>query len=180
MMNLQMFATPVKGKKMVYLFRVYDNRATDNGTLLAFVTQNSRSTSVDSDTTDTKDGKIRTPGSPEITINSTSILPVGDAMIGKLDAAMLDNKIVECWEANLEEAGSGTNKYKGMYYQGYITSLEVSSPADGNVEITIEYGVNGKGASGDVTVTDAQQEIAQLVFADTTATGATGATGAGV
>ena len=173
-MNLQMFGTPVKGKKMVYLFRVYANRGTDAGTLLGFVTQNSRSTSVDADTTDTKDGKIRTPSSPEVTINSTSILPKGDAMIGKLETAAESGALVECWEANIEEPGTGQNKYKGKYYQGYITSLEVSSPADGNVEVTIEFGANGKGASGDVTVTASQQAIADLVFADTTATGQTG------
>lgn len=178
-MNLQMYATPVKGSKIVYLFRVLENAATDNGTLLAFVTENSRSTSIDSDSTATKDGSIRAPGTPEITISSTSILPKNDTIIDKLEEAALGNKVIECWEANLEQPGTATGTFKGTYFNGYITSIERTSSAEDNVEVSIEYAVNGKGAKGDVTVTDAQQAIASLVFKDTQATGATGATGLG-
>lgn len=173
-MNLQMYATPVKGSKMVYLFRVLENAATDTGTLLAFVTENSRSTSIDADSTATKDGAIRSPGTPEITISSTSILPKEDEIIDELETAALQNKIIECWEANLEEPGTGNNKFKGTYFNGYITSIEKTSSAEDNVEISIEYAANGTGVKGDVTVTAAQQAVASLVFKDTTATGATG------
>ena len=172
-MNLQMYATPVQGKKLVYLFRVLEQAAAETGTLLGFVTENSRSTSIDADTTATKDGSIRSPGTPEITISSTSILPKDDTIIDTLEAAALANKMIECWEANLEQAGSAANTFKGMYYHGYITSIERTSSAEDNVEISIEYAVDGMGASGDVTVTAAQQAVAALVFADTTmATGA--------
>lgn len=170
-MNLQMYATPVKGSKMVYLFRVLDNAATDNGTLLAFVTENSRSTSIDSDSTATKDGAIRTPGTPEITISSTSILPKDDTIIDKLETAALASKVIECWEANLEQPGSASNTFKGTYYNGYITSIEKTSSAEDNVEISIEYAVDGLGVAGDVTVTSAQQAVAALVFKDTPKTG---------
>lgn len=173
-MNLQMYATPVKGSKMVYLFRVLENAATDTGTLLAFVTENSRSTSIDADSTATKDGAIRSPGTPEITISSTSILPKEDEIIDELETAALQNKIVECWEANLEKPGTGNNKFKGTYFNGYITSIEKTSSAEDNVEISIEYAANGTGVKGDVTVTAAQQAVASLVFKDTTATGSTG------
>ncbi len=171
-MNLQMYATPVKGSKLVYLFRVLENAAADAGTLLAFVTENSRSTSIDSDSTATKDGPIRTPGTPEITISSTSILPKDDKIIDKLEKAALESKVIECWEANLEQPGTGDNKFKGTYYNGYITSIERTSSAEDNVEISIEYAVDGLGVEGDVTVTETQQAVAALVFKDTTATGA--------
>ena len=173
-MNLQMYATPVKGSKIVYLFRVLENAATDTGTLLGFVTENSRSTSIDADSTATKDGAIRSPGTPEITISSTSILPKEDEIIDKLEEAALQNKIIECWEANLEEPGTGNNKFKGTYFNGYITSIERTSSAEDNVEISIEFAANGTGVKGDVTVSAAQQAVASLVFKDTTATGATG------
>lgn len=171
-MNLQMYATPVKGSKMVYLFRVLENAATDTGTLLAFVTENSRSTSIDADSTATKDGAIRSPGTPEITISSTSILPKDDEIIDELETAALQNKIIECWEANLEEPGTGNNKFKGTYFNGYITSVEKTSSAEDNVEISIEFAANGTGVKGDVTVSAAQQAVADLVFKDTVATGA--------
>lgn len=60
------------------------------------------------------------------------------------------------------------NQYPGMYYQGYLTSFEKSSPADGNVECTLEFAINGKGASGDVTVTAENEEAAAYAFVDTT------------
>jgi len=167
-MNLQMFADAVPGKKLVYLFRIKENQATATGTLLSFVTDNSRSVSVDSDSTATKDGNIRTPGTPEVEITSTSILKKGDTMIAALEQAMLNNKVVQCWEANLEEAGTGNNKFKGTYYEGYITELEKNSAAEDLVEISITYGANGSGATGDVTVTTEQQEAAAYTFVDTT------------
>ncbi len=172
-MNLQMYAAPVKGSKLVYLFRVKKNAATETGTLLAFVTENSRSTSIDADATVTKDGTIRTPGTPEITISSTSILPKGDLIVDKLEAAALAGDVVECWEANLEAPGTAQNTFKGTYYNGYITSVEKTSSAEDSVEVSIEYAADGKGATGDVTVTAEQQAVASLVFKDTTATGTT-------
>lgn len=168
--NLQMFDDPkeaVKGKKIVYLYRIYDNRATQDGAVLAFTTENGRSVSKDADTTATKDGSIRTPGEAEIEISATSILAKGDTMIDSLEEAMLTDKLMEIWEANLEEAGTGNNKFKGRYYQGYLTSFEKNSNAEDFVEISLTFGINGIGATGEVTVTAAQQEAAAYVFADT-------------
>lgn len=170
-MDLQLFAEAVQGKKIVYLFRVLSDAATKAGALLAFTTENGRTVSVDADSTATKDGPVRTSGTPEIEITASALLAKGDTMIDSLESAMLDNKLVECWEANLEEAATGenaTNKFKGVYYQGYITEIERTSNAEDNVEISLTYGANGKGASGDVTVTADQQAMAVYVFADST------------
>ena len=45
------------------------------------------------------------------------------------------------------------------------------------VEYSLTFGLNGKGADGQVTVSQSQQDEAQYAFADTTA-GSTGGTGA--
>ena len=170
MFNLQLFTEAIQGKKIVYLYRVEENSATDAGELIAFVTDNENSASVDADTTQTKDGSIRTPGAPEIEITSTSILTRQDTMIDKLKNAMLNNKLVECWEANLDEPVDGAeNQFKGTYYQGYITEVSISAGAEDFTEVSITYGANGVGAKGNVTVTVEQQETAAYVFTDTTA-----------
>lgn len=167
--KLQLFAEAVKGKRMVYLYRVYSAGETKTGGTLAFTTENSRSVSKDADTTATKDGSIRTPGEAEIEISATSVLVKGDTLIGELETAMLKDSLIEIWEVNLDEpASEGLNQFKGTYYQGYLTSLEKSSAADGFVEVSLTFGVNGNGAAGNVTVTTAQQEAAAYVFADTT------------
>lgn len=173
MFDLQMFAEAVHGKKLMYLFRIKDEEATANGVTLAFTTENTTTISKDSDSTETKDGAIRTPGGAEIEITATALLAKGDEMYSKLKAAMLDDKLIEIWEANLlEPASGGSNKFKGTYYQGYLTEFEKTSSAEDYVECSTTFAINGNGADGDVTVTAEQQEVANYVFTDTTAQGA--------
>ena len=171
--DLQMFAEAVSGKKLVYLYRILEKAATADGAALAFTTENTRTKSKDADSTETKDGAIRTPGAAEVEISATSILAKGDTLVDELEAAMDNNKVIEIWEANLAEpAGEGSNKFKGTYFQGYLTEIERSSSAEDFVEVSLTFGINGTGVKGDVTVTTEQQEIAAYVFADTQKAGA--------
>lgn len=171
--NLQLFAEAVQGKKIVYLYRILSEASSADGATLAFTTENSRTKSKDSDSTITKDGSIRTPGAAEVEITATSILAKGDTLINKLEDAMDSDSIIEIWEANLEEpAEGGENKFKGMYFQGYLTEIEKTSNAEDSVEISLTFGINGSGVRGDVTVSTEQQEMANYVFADTAKTGA--------
>lgn len=170
--DLQMFAEAVPGKKIVYLYRIMSKAATEAGATLAFVTENSRKKSKDADSTATKDGSIRTPSAAEVEITCTSILAKGDTTIDALEDALDADELIEIWEANLDEVGSTTGTFKGMYFQGYLTEIEKSSNAEDMVEISLTFGVNGAGKRGDVTVTTAQQEVASYVFKDSTKTGA--------
>lgn len=171
--DLQLFAEAVSGKKIVYLYRIKSKAATADGAALAFTTENSRTKSKDADSTETKDGLIRTPGASEVEITATSILAVGDNLVTDLEAAMDNDEIIEIWEANLAEpADGGSNKFKGSYYQGYLTEIEITSNAEDFVEVSLTFGINGNGVAGDVTVSAEQQEIANYVFTDTAKTGA--------
>ena len=174
---LQLFAEgakeAVQGKKIVYLYRVAKNAATKDGTQIAFTTENERTKSKDADSTATKDGSIRTPGTAEVEITATSILAKGDEIIDELEEAMDSDDLIEIWEANLDEpADDGENKFKGAYFQGYLTEISRSSSAEDFVEVSLTFGINGNGAKGDVTVSAEQQEMAAYVFKDTTKTGA--------
>lgn len=160
-------AEAVQGSKIIYLYRLLEEQTSEDAFRLAFVTEDSISYSKDADSTVTKDGTIRTPSAVEIEKPLTCILAKGDTDIAKLKNAMLNDKVVELWEANLEEAGTGTNKFKGTYFQGYITSFEKTSNAEDMVEVQITIGVNGKGADGEVTVSADQQDDASYVFTDT-------------
>lgn len=172
-MNLQLFAEAVQGKKIVYLYRIKSKAATNDGATLAFTTENGRTKSKDADSTATKDGSIRTPGVVETEITATSILAKGDTLLDSLEDAMDNDELIEIWEANLAEpADSGENKFKGMYFQGYLTEIEKTSNAEDMVECSLTFAVNGSGKRGDVTVTVEQQDIANYVFADTKKTGA--------
>lgn len=174
---LQLFAggakEAVQGRKLVYLYRVAKNEATKDGTQIAFTTENERTKSKDADSTATKDGSIRTPGTAEVEITATSILSKGDEFIDELEEAMDNDDLIELWEANLDEpADAGGNKFKGTYFQGYLTEISRSSSAEDFVEVSLTFGINGDGAKGDVTVSAEQQEMAAYVFKDTKKTGA--------
>lgn len=163
-------AEAIQGSKIIYLYRLLEEQQTEDAFRLAFVTEDSISYSKDADSTVTKDGTIRTPSAVEIEKPLTCILSQGDTDIDKLKGAMLNDKIVELWEANLAEpVANQSNKFKGTYFQGYITSFEKSSNAEDMVEIQMTIGVNGKGADGNVTVTASQQDDASYVFTDTPA-----------
>lgn len=171
--NLQIFAEAVQGKKIVYLYRVLSKAATSAAVAMAFVTENSRTKSKDADSTATKDGSIRTPGASEVEITATSILAKGDTLFNELEDAMDNDELIEIWEANLDEpAESGENKFKGRYFQGYLTEFEEASSAEDFTEISTTFAVNGSGVKGDVTVSVEQQEMANYVFKDTNSTGA--------
>lgn len=179
--DIQLFAdepakTAVSGKKIVYLYRIKSDAATKAAATLAFTTENTRTKSKDADTTETKDGSIRTPGATEVEISATSLLAKGDTLIDELEAAMDDDKLIEIWEANLEEpVGQDNTKFKGRYFQGYLTEFEKTSAAEDFVECSLTFGINGEGVSdggNGITVTAEQQEAAAYVFADTAKTGA--------
>lgn len=173
MSNLQLFAEAVQGKKIVYLYRVKSEAAIKDGALIAFATENGRTKSKEADATATKDGSIRTPGTAEVEISATSILSKGDEMLDKLEDAMDANEVIEIWEANLAEpVTGGDDKFKGIYFQGYLTELEITSSAEDFVEVSLSFGINGTGKRGDVTVSSVQQEMADYVFTDTQKTGA--------
>ena len=166
-MKLQMFAEAVKGSRYIYLYRVYSDRANSVGQRIAFTKDNTRKVSIGADSTKTKDGSIRTPKEPEIEIEATSILAKDDEFVPSLEECAKANGLVEIWEVNLEEPASASNKFAGTYYQGYITEFDVKSDSDDFVEISMTFGVNGKGVEGDVTVTADQQEATAYTFTDT-------------
>lgn len=165
----------IKGKRMIYLYRILKDAATSDATAIAFTTENSRSKSRDSDTVATKDGTIRVPGELETEISTTAIFASeNDEMISKIEKAIDDGEKMEIWEVNLDKPGTDSNssKFASKYFQGYVTNFELSSNSEDHAEASLDFGIEGKGADGYATVTDEQQEIAAYVFKDTTRTGA--------
>lgn len=171
-MDLQHFAEAISGKDIVYLYRIKSKAATEDASHLAYTSENSRTISVDSDSTATKDGSIRTPGVAEVEISATAYLRSGDELLDQLEDAMVSGETMEVWEANLKEPGTATDTFKGKYFQGLLTEFEKTSSAEEFVECSLTFGINGSGKRGDVPVTAEQQEEASYVFTDTKKTGA--------
>lgn len=168
-MNLQRFAEPVQGAKILYLIRIKDEAAQKNAEIVAFQTEGTTTITKDADSTATKDGSIRTPAPAEIEISLTALLAKGDTVIDRLKAAMLADKLLEVWEIDASQAGTTTDagKFKGTYYQGYLTSCEKASSAEDFVEMSLTFGLNGTGVDGYYTLSQEQQEAAQYAYTDT-------------
>lgn len=165
----------IRGSRIIYLYRILADAATADATALAFTTENERTKSRDADTTETKDGPIRTPGALETEITTTAIFSSeSDEMIAKLEKAVDDSEKVEIWEVNLDKPGTSDNvgKFAAKYFQGYVTEFGSTSSAEDHAEASLTFGIEGTGADGYATVSDEQQEIASYVFADTEKTGA--------
>ena len=165
----------IQGKRIIYLYRILKDAATVDATALAFTTENERTKPRDADTTETKDGPIRTPGALETEITTTAIFSSeSDEMITKLEKAVDDSEKVEIWEVNLDKPGTSDNvgKFAAKYFQGYVTEFGSTSSAEDHAEASLTFGIEGTGADGYATVSDEQQEIASYVFADTEKTGA--------
>ena len=156
----------VTGKNLIYMYRLNSESATVDGVRIAFTTENELSISSDADATATKDGSVRGASVAELELTATSLMDADDPMIPKLKNAILNRSLLDVWEVNLDKPKTG-NKFEGTYYQAYITEFKASSPADGNVEVSMTFGINGKGATGDVTVPTSQQDDGQYTFVDT-------------
>jgi TP901-1 family phage major tail protein len=171
--NLQMYGEGVSGKRLVYLYRLHSEAATNDGVALAFVTENTRTKSKESESTVTKDGSITTPGAVEVEISSTSYMRKGDPMVDKLEDALDNDELLDIWEVNLDDpADEGENKFKGRYFQGYLTEFEITASAEEFVELSHTFAINGAGVKGNVTVSTEQQAMAEYVFTDAVKTGA--------
>lgn len=165
----------INGKRIVYLYRILKDAATADATAIAFTTENERTKSRDADTTETKDGPIRTPGALESEVTATAIFSSeSDEMITKLEKAVDDSEKVEIWEVNLDKPGETENagKFAAKYFQGYVTEFGLASSAEDHAEASLTFGLEGTGEDGYATVSDEQQELASYVFTDTKKTGA--------
>ena len=160
--------TGVKGEKLIYLYRKYSARTTGAAAAVAYVSENSKSISANNDAINTKDGVFRTAGTPETTINATAYFKKSDTALEDLKDALLNSDLMEIWEVNLEEAGTASGTYKGTYFQGYVSSFEVTSTAEEWVEASVSFAINGKGAEGDCTVSPSIIDETSYTFADTT------------
>lgn len=165
----------IRGSRIIYLYRILADAATVDATGIAFTTENGRTKSRDADTTETKDGPIRTPGALESEITTTALFASeNDEMIDKLEKAVDNSDKVEVWEVNLDKPGETENvgKFAAKYFQGYVTEFELTSSAEDHAEASLTFGLEGTGADGYATVSDEQQELASYAFADMEKTGA--------
>lgn len=160
----------VKGINRILLFRPLNKAGTEAASKLAFQTEHDVSKSRDVDSVSTKDGKIQSLGDLETEISVTSVLAKGDTFAEEMEKAFDDGEIIEIWD--IDRTGEGSDgKYPATYYQAYATTFNQTPNAEDDVEMSIDFAVNGKGQKGEATLTAEQESVVQYAFTDTTVEG---------
>lgn len=148
----------ISGKDLVLFFRRRADSETEDGAKLKFQTEHSLSFGKENESVVTKDGTMNTISDGENTADITSLAYVEDTgtvnVWKELRTWFKANDLVEIWQVDL--ASVLTNEYDVEYFQGYITTFDISAPADGNVELSMSYAINGNGAEGKDTLTPEQ------------------------
>lgn len=169
----------ISGKNLILFFREYAKRATEDGAKLRFQTEHSMSFEKENEATRTKDGVINTISDGENTADITSLAYVDDE--GTIETwktlrnMFRRNALVELWEVDITNATADNLEVDPTYYQGYFTSFEISAPADGQVELSYSFAINGNGVEGTDTLTAEQLEAVQSTLYEYKTIQATGA-----
>ena len=158
-----------QGIDLILLYRVRSKATEEAAWKMAFQTEHENSKSRSADTTPTKDGGIITLGEIEYTLTGTSIVAKGDPHVDEMDEAFDNGEVIEVWEIDKAEKGTGenANKYKAKYAQAYLTSFGWTPAAEDALELSQEFGVFGRQQKGYATLTDEQAEVVQYAFTDT-------------
>lgn len=152
-------AQVLQGENLILFFRKYADRATSAGARLKFQTEHSIAQEKETEATKTKDGIINSITDGESTVDITSLAYVEDGetveIWKELRKWFKANELVEIWQVNLADKATD-GKYEADYFQGYFTSFEISAPADGAVELSASYAINGSGAQGKESLSEEQ------------------------
>lgn len=142
------------GKDLLAFFRLFKDRETVNASRIRFMTEQTLSMEKETDSQTTVDGIVSSVADGENTIDF-SALAYRDTdaetieMWKELRNWYLDNETVEVWNVDIksgkENSVSHKTEYLVDYFQGKFTSFELKASADGKVELSYSFTIDGKG-----------------------------------
>lgn len=142
------------GKDLLTFFRLLKNKKTADASRIRFMTEQTLSMEKETDSQTTVDGIVSSVADGENTIEF-SALAYRDTdaktieMWKELRNWYLNNETVEVWNVDIksgkENEGTHKTEYLVDYFQGKFTSFELKAAADGKVELSYSYTIDGKG-----------------------------------
>ena len=157
------------GKDLLTFFRLLKDKKTADASRIRFMTEQTLSMEKETDSQTTVDGIVSSVADGENTIEFSSLAYRDtDAetieMWKELRNWYLNNETVEVWNVDIK---SGKKKqdpqkteYLVDYFQGKFTSFEMKSAADGKVELSYSYTIDGKGLFDKKDTLTPEQEAA--------------------
>ena len=142
------------GKDLLTFFRLLKNKNTVDASRIRFMTEQTLSMEKETDSQTTVDGIVSSVADGENTIEF-SALAYRDTdaatieMWKELRNWYLDNETVEVWNVDIKSGKENTTshqtEYLVDYFQGKFTSFELKAAADGKVELSYSFTIDGKG-----------------------------------
>lgn len=144
----------LSGIDRLLLFRI-DGDTSQNAWKVPYQTEHDFSESRDFEVTETKDGSVSSAGAYEGTISLTALAKQGGETIQQLKEVLRERnpRKVKVWEIEVVDVDEETTTIPGEYMLCNLTDLSSTAPTDGNVEITLDFTVEGRPQVGDVNVT---------------------------
>ena len=142
------------GKDLLTFFRLLKDKKTADASRIRFMTEQTLSMEKETDSQTTVDGIVSSVADGENTIEFSSLAYRDtDAetieMWKELRNWYLNNETVEVWNVDIKSgkknSGSSKTEYLVDYFQGKFTSFELKAAADGKVELSYSYTIDGKG-----------------------------------
>lgn len=156
------------GKDLLTFFRLLKNKKTADASRIRFMTEQTLSMEKETDSQATVDGIVSSVADGENTIEFSS-LAYRDTdsetieMWKELRNWYLNNETVEVWNVDIKSGkknGSEKTEYLVDYFQGKFTSFELKASADGKVELSYSYTIDGKGLFDKKDTLTTEQEAA--------------------
>lgn len=163
------------GKDLLTFFRLLKNKKTADASRIRFMTEQTLSMEKETDSQTTVDGIVSSVADGENTIEFSSLAYRDtDAetieMWKELRNWYLNNETVEVWNVDIKSGkknGSEKTEYLVDYFQGKFTSFELKASADGKVELSYSYTIDGKGHfdKKDTLTPEQEQAVAAANYA---------------
>ena len=163
------------GKDLLTFFRLLKNKKTADASRIRFMTEQTLSMEKETDSQTTVDGIVSSVADGENTIEFSSLAYRDtDAetieMWKELRNWYLNNETVEVWNVDIKSGkknNSQKTEYLVDYFQGKFTSFELKASADGKVELSYSYTIDGKGHfdKKDTLTPEQEQAVAAANYA---------------
>ena len=159
----------INGKDYLSFFRRYADRTKNDAAAIRFMTEVTVKLEKETDSTTTVDGNVSSVSDGDNTLDVKSIAyRTKDAGVIEMWKQMrewfLNEEVVEVWNVDIKSGkeNDGTHKMEYLvdYFQGKFTEFEMKSAADGKVELSYSYAIDGRGVWNRKDALTENQELA--------------------
>lgn len=159
----------INGKDYLSFFRRYADRTKNDAATIRFMTEVTVKLEKETDSTTTVDGKVSSVSDGDNTLDVKSIAyrtenPEVVEMWKQMREWFLNEEVVEVWNVDIKSGKENNSTHKTEYlvdyFQGKFTEFEMKSAADGKVELSYSYAIDGRGVWNHKDALTDNQELA--------------------